>query len=351
MSEPYEMKNIKQKNKGWIFHSLKGGLGEYKEAWDKLNANLYASNPYFDSNFIEPLLIYFGTGKELLCVHREEEEVDGLLIIKPYNLAKWSLFLPDQAQIAPIFLCCPKNLSSLLSSMSGFPLGLDLPCQDPVHSPLTNTLQDLLWEPVPHAHTICVSLDGSFEEYFASRSKGLRYNIKRRFKKVKEAGFKFRIERVTDPEEMQEAISRFGNIETMGWKGANGTAVHADNVQGRFYTNVMKNFAKTGKACIYELYFDTTLVAMELCIFSSNMLILLKTTHDESQSALSPGRLLLYLLLEDQFLRKQVKRVEFYTNADINELAWATHDRWINHNLLFRNKYVQIVYSKIKQLF
>ncbi len=44
---------------GWIIHPLEGGLGTYKETWDKLNAELYTSNPYFDSNFIEPMLTYF----------------------------------------------------------------------------------------------------------------------------------------------------------------------------------------------------------------------------------------------------------------------------------------------------
>jgi hypothetical protein len=345
------MNNTELKNKAWTIQKLEGGLGIYKEAWDRLNAELYASNPYFDSNFIEPLLAYFATGKERLCVHRRGADVDGLVIISPYNLGKWSLFLQDQVQIAPILLRCPENLKSLLYSLRGFSLGLDLPCQDSMYSPLPDALESLLWKPVPHAHTISVSLNGNFEEYFASRSKGFRYNIKRRFKKVKEAGVTIRIKRVTEFEEMQAAVSRFGNIETMGWKGVSGTAVHADNIQGKFYTDVMKNFAKLGKACIYELYFDNTLVAMELCIASSHMLILLKTTHDESQSSFSPGRLLLYLLLEDQFLTKWVKKVEFYTNADINELAWATHDRWINHYLLFRNKHIRLIYKKIKQLF
>ena len=72
------------------------------------------------------------------------------------------------------------------------------------------------------------------------------------------------------------------------------------------------------------------LVAMQLCIASPNMLILLKTTYNESQSSF-PRRLLLYLLLEEQFATKRVKKVEFYNNADSNELVWATHDRWINH--------------------
>lgn len=345
------MNNIESKNRGWTIQTLEGGLGIYKEAWDRLNAELYASNPYFDSNFIEPLLACFATGKERLCIHRGGADIDGLVIVSPCHLAKWSLFLPDQVQIAPILLRYPENLKSLLYSLHGFSLGLDLPCQDPMCSPIQDALQDLLWKPVPHAHTINVSLDGNFDEYLASRSKGFRYNIKRRFKKVKEAGLAIRIERVTEPEEIQAAVSRFGSIETMGWKGASGTAVHADNVQGQFYTGVLKNFAELGKACIYELYFDDTLVAMELCIASSQMLILLKTTHDESQSSFAPGRLLLYLLLEDQFLTKQVKKVEFYTNADINELAWATHDRWINHYLLFRNGYIRLFYKEIKQFF
>jgi len=345
------MNNIESKNRGWTIQTLEGGLGIYKEAWDGLNAELYASNPYFDSSFIEPLLTYFATGKERLCIHRGEADIDGLLIVSPDHLAKWSLFVLDQVQITPILLRYPENLKSLLYSLHGFPLALDLPCQDPIHSPLQNKLQRLLWKPVPHAHTISVSLEGDFEKYVASRSKGFRYNIKRRFKKVKEAGFAIHVKRVTDPEEMQAAVSRFGDIESMGWKGASGTAVHIDNVQGQFYTSVLKNFAQNEKACIYELYFDDALVAMELCIASSHMLILLKTTHDEGQSSFAPGRLLLYLLLEDQFLTKQVKKVEFYTNADINELGWATHDRWINHHLLFRNRLVRLIYKEIKQFF
>ena len=45
------MNNI-EPNMGWTIQTLEGGLGIYKEAWDRLNAELYASNPYFDSNFI-----------------------------------------------------------------------------------------------------------------------------------------------------------------------------------------------------------------------------------------------------------------------------------------------------------
>jgi hypothetical protein len=59
---------------------------------------------------------------------------------------------------------------------------------------------------------------------------------------------------------------------------------------------------------------------------------------------------MLYMLLEDQFAKKHVKTIEFYTNAKINNLEWGTHDRWINHHLLFRNKFISSAYKEMKRL-
>ncbi|MBA4152676.1 MAG: hypothetical protein C0509_08945 [Acinetobacter sp.] len=149
---------------------------------------------------------------------------------------------------------------------------------------------------------------------------------------------------------MQSVIARFGEMESAGWKGLNGSAVHADNVQGHFYAEVMRRFAERGRATVYELYFNDALVAMQLCIASPGMLVLLKTTYDESQASFSPGRLLLHALLEKEFAEKRVGEIEFYTNADSEQLAWATHERWINHYLLFRNRMVRMVYQVLKLL-
>ncbi len=74
------------------------------------------------------------------------------------------------------------------------------------------------------------------------------------------------------------------------------------------------------------------------------------SSYDESQSYFSPGRMLLYKLLEDQFAKKHVKTIEFYTNAKMNNLEWGTHASWINHHLLFRNKFISSAYKEMKQL-
>jgi len=135
-----EMKLLSKKW-GWIIHPLEGGLGTYKETWDKLNAELYTSNPYFDSNFIEPMLTYFTSGEERLCTHRQGDDIDGLVIISPSRPTKRSIFMSSQAQITPLLLCYPENLQNLFFSLPGFSLGLDIPCQDPLYSPFPGVLQ------------------------------------------------------------------------------------------------------------------------------------------------------------------------------------------------------------------
>lgn len=336
-------------NAGWTILPLENNLGSYKEIWDKLNAELYSSNPYFDSSFIEPLLAYFSAGRARICIFRRENEIDGLVIVVSLRLGKWSLFVPAQAQIAPILVRHPENLQGLIHALPGLSLVLDLPCQDTLHSPSLDE-KSLLFGPVQHAHTMGVKLDGDFKGYWDVRSANLRKSMGRRLRKAQDAGFAVRLNHLTEPGDMQSVIARFGEMESAGWKGRGGTAVHADNAQGRFYTDVLRRFAKRGKASVYELYFNDTLIAMQLCIASPSMLVLLKTTYDESQAVFSPGRLLLYLLLEEEFAEKRVQTIEFYTNADSDGLAWATHDRWISHYMLFSNSFVRETYQILKLL-
>lgn len=333
----------------WTLYSARQGLGDYENAWDKLNAVLYGSHPYFDSKFINCLLKYFATEQVQLCVHRSANDIDGLLLLAPKGSAKWSVFTPAQAQITPLLLCRPADLLSLTPSLPGVVLGLDLPCQDPCYTPLQHTLLDWQSGPMQHALTINIPMnDGSFDDYLACRSKKFRNNLYRRFQKVQQAGLRMSLRLMERPQDMQSAIAHFADLESRSWKDKAGTAVHLNNVQGHFYLELMENFAKSGNACVYQLCFDEQPVAMELCLTSANMLILLKTAHDERLSCYAPGRLLLYLILQQEFALQRVKSIEFYTNADINEQAWAKGVRWINHHMLLRNKLVRYCYQLVK---
>ena len=228
--------------------------------------------------------------------------------------------------------------------MPGLTLALELSCQDPIHTPFSlppnNNMPLVVTD---HARTISVRIEGTFEDYWEARSKNLRKNLKRYFHRVHNAGMTPRLVYLTEAAAMPEAVDRYGELESRGWKGQSGTAIHGGNLQGRFYRAVLGGFAASGRAAVYELYFDDILVASRLCIVSQEMLVILKKAYHEDYAPYAPGSLLLHALLQREFELRRVATIEFYTNTNVNtdQLSWSTHQRYIHHVLLFKNRAVQ----------
>lgn len=328
----------------WELHTLRGNLGLHRPDWDDLNARLCASNPYFSSSFIDPLLEHFGKGNECICIHRTAHGVDAMVIVVPVSIGKWATFLPAQAQIAPVMVCDVTDLRQLLPRLSHSTIALDLLSQDPQISRLKSGEAQLPVVSSRHARTVSISLAASFDMYWAQRPKKLRQNIDRRMRRAHESHREIRYDEVSDPGQIEAAVRRYGELESSGWKGQVGTSIHADNDQGRFYVDTMTRFAVQGRAFAYELFFDGRLVASRLAVSSDRMLVMLKTTYDEAESRLAPGRLLLYLVLEAEFRKQRYEAVEFYTDANKDLIEWSTSERWISHHLLLRNFLLKRLY-------
>jgi len=336
----------------WKVINLAGSLGPYREDWDRLNAKLYGNQPFFDSRFVDPLLKFFATGNERLCIHSRDGIIDGLLILIPRRMGIWSLFTPSQAQIAPVLLENVADIHLLFTSLNGFPLAIEFQCQDPIFAatpPMSSNKLPISYD--QHALTISIALQENFEDYWSSRSRKLQQNLRRYFRRAQQDTSAIRIEHHQTEDKMRQAVYRYGDLESRGWKGNQGTALHAMNLQGKFYSQIMENFSISKQASVYELYFGDHMVASRLCIHNSKMLIMLKTTYNEDLSQYSPGRLLLYLILEREFLLKRVKSVEFYTNATQDQISWGTDQRIIQHLTIFKSSLLKQMYLFRNSLF
>lgn len=323
----------------WELLDASAAFDQYRDEWDRLNADLCASNPYFDSRFIQNLIAYFPEAGLTLCVLKENGSVEGLLLVRQSRFGKWALYKPPQAQIAPVLVRNFSSVNTLLKSLPPTAIVVDFLSQDPEISILGASTPNH-HAVTPYAHTVSVAIDGDFARYWQHRPKKLRQNVERRMRRVGDLGRQLVLRTVIDSSQMDAGVARYGEMESKGWKGQAGTAIHIDNEQGRFYADMLKDFSKTRQARIYELCFDDDVVAMRLAITSADMIVMLKTTYDESLSKLSPGRLLLYKVLEKEFEADSFSTIEFYTNANSDLRAWATDDRWIQHYMLFRNSLV-----------
>ncbi|MCL2524010.1 MAG: GNAT family N-acetyltransferase [Betaproteobacteria bacterium] len=318
--------------------------------WDRLNDELYDGHPYFDSRFVEPLLKYFANGSERLCLYREQGVVRGALLLQPDGKGRWVSFRPAQAQVTPILLADAALLQDLLKALPGFVWCLELYAVDLRYAPSFASLRAVSIVS-PHVNTIGIMPGEGFEEYWGQRPKKLRGNIRRYNDRLeRELGAVAGMRGYSGQTAMADGVARYGELESVGWKGEAGTAVSMDNVQGRFYAEVLARFAATGQAEVCELTINDQLAASRLLIGNACMLVALKTTYDETLSRFAPGRLLLYRLLEREFAEHPQRLIEFYTNATRDQAEWATFGCAVENVQLFKSDGAFIAYMLFRAL-
>lgn len=329
----------------WSLHPAGELRTIYRDIWSAVNREYNGANPLLDPKFVIPLYSHFGNEQVYLGIEKTSDgKPTGVLLLECRGKGVWRIFLPSQAQIAPAIFgskhtadeCC-RSLDRLMATLPGFAWLLELVNQDTEYfaNIESSTIRCLEWR--EHATTINIVPQESFEEYWRSRSKNLTHDIGRIFRRLEKEGISARLVERRDVNEMDEAVAVHGELEAAGWKGKNGTAIRRDNVQGYFYTEVMQNFSQARGACAYQLYLGDRVAASQLTVAQNGMLVLLKTAHDESLSVYSPGRLLDYLMLERLFADREIRKIEYYTNASHDDLRWATGSRKIGHINYFRS--------------
>ncbi len=320
----------------WEFLPAASAFASHAVDWDRLNDALYGGHPYFDSRFVGPLLKYFAQGGERLCLYREQGVVRGALILQPRGHGRWVTFRPAQARVTPILVADAALLQGLLKALPGFAWCLELHAVDPRYAPSFAPVraESVLLD---HATTIGVEPGNEFAEYWQRRPKDLRDDIRRHVNDLEREALGAELSSERGAEAVADGVGRFGELESAGRTGEAGTAVSSDNVQGRFYAEVMANFAAAGQAEVCELTVAGQLAASRLLLGNERMLVLLKAAEDQALSRFAPGHLLLYRLLERESAERPQRVVEFYTNAPRDQAAWATFGATTYSVQLFRS--------------
>lgn len=325
----------------WTFLLAKKGFSNIAPAWDELNRRLFKAHPLLDSRFVGPLVHHFATEEDLLALRHANGSCTSALLLTPSRYGVWRSFLPSQTQIAPILPEPDLDLRELARKLPGSAFVFEMLCQDPLYTSFVPGCLDLPHEISPHATTLNIQIDREFQDYWGKRSEGLRRNIRHTLKHLEKEGIVPALRIVNSTEQLSKGLRRYGDMESKGWKGKAGTAIHESNLQGSFYKDVLFGFAEQKRAMVYELYLDDRLACSKLGIANDFMLVMLKTTHDEALRKYSPGRIADYLHLEHEFSNKRFSVIEFYTNAKPELLSWGTSNRVINHITLYRSAWFQ----------
>jgi hypothetical protein len=310
----------------------------HAEAWDACNrAN--GDLPFLESRFLMRCLEHFGTGRELLAVHGPAGNEDTLLLMSPSPNGTTSTFQPSQLPLGAFVTSAPEalresRLTGLFSAMPGFPLVIGLTQQDPMA--LVRPADAGSIETLDYASTGHVDVAGTFEAYWAGRGKNLRQNTAKQLRRLEASGTGATLEIVTRPDEVRQALAEYAALETSGWKQGVATAVDVTTAQGRFYIAMLEDYCSIGRGRIFKLRIGDRIAAMDLCIESRSTQVILKTSYDESFSAVSPATLLRFHSFQDTWSRGTISRIEFFGRKMEWHTRWTDEFRILYHANLYR---------------
>lgn len=320
------------------------------DAWDALAlANGYP--PFMRSEIVAAALTEFGAGGETIALGERDNRCAAIGIVRRPKAATWETFQPSQlplgAFIAEAGFPIEAGLAELGRRLPGFAVVVGATQQDPavivrpVDSPRLRSLD--------YIETARVVVSGTFDDYWSARGKNLRTNTKRQHAKLAHDGVSVRLDCVTDAGEVEDAIAEYGRLESSGWKAGEGTAVAADNAQGRFYTRVFQSCCARGTGRIYRLLFNDAVVAMDLCIEEAGVLVILKTTYDENWKHVSPASLMRHAYFRQIFDAGTVRRIEFYGKVMEWHRRWTDDVRTLYHVNHYRTAWLRALRERVSR--
>lgn len=311
--------------------------GEIAREWDRLNS-LRLNLPFLSVLALSAALRAFGSGNERLLVGRQGARVVAMFLLVPQGRWRWATFQPSQiplgAWVAEPFLDLDTLTRGLLHGPLGACLALSITQVDPLAE--QRAADTACTRHIDYINTGWIDIEGSFADYWAARGKNLRQNLRKQRNKLAAESVQTRMRMFTAPDDMAPALARYGALESSGWKGAEGTAIHPANVQGRFYAQLLIEAAERSEALVCEYLFDDRSVAMNLCLVREGVLVMLKTTYDESVKGFSPASLLCEEQFREFFAKGCVRRVEMYGRIGEWQSRHSDRQRTLHHLTAYR---------------
>jgi Acetyltransferase (GNAT) domain len=310
--------------------------------WDALNL-ARGNHVLLDSKFCGSLIRNFATPDVLLGISKNSQR-PGMALVHKRKPGFWEIFTPSQAPLGPVLLAnsdaAGEGLRELMNSLPGYPIQLAIRCQDPDYSAWTPADKPSCVEFLEFMQTGRVHLQGTFEAYWQDRGSNLRHNLSRQRRRLKEQGRTLELAVHRTPEAMAGCVRDFGQLESAGWKADLGTAVSENNIQGQFYRDMLERFCATEETVVYQLLIDGKVAASDLCLLRNGMLVVLKTTYDESLPSISAALLMREEIVRHLYSDGACQVVEFYGPVREWHTKWTQDFRPMYHLNCHRNAVV-----------
>ncbi len=312
------------------------------------------TSPFLHVDFLREVLHMQPAGSATLALALESSRTAPCmaLLLRRSRLGTWNAYTTQQMPMS--FFSGESrqveaaDIKALFAALPGFAWLIRIQRYDERYLPAMGAPLKGLLEGNDLHQTVSIEVTGTFAEYWAARSAGLRRSIRSALAKLEARQLGVRLAVVRDAADMKEAIRQHGELEAMSWKGAAGTSLAQADADRQFYERVMHGFAERSGAMSFQLYLGGNLAASELTLVDSGTMVLLKTAYREDFAEFSPGRLLDYLAFQAIFRDRMALRIEYSTKASEDDKRWATDVRTIRQLNVYRSATLRSMAARLR---
>jgi CelD/BcsL family acetyltransferase involved in cellulose biosynthesis len=163
----------------------------------------------------------------------------------------------------------------------------------------------------------------SWEAYADGLHSKLKNNLKKGRRRASRDG-ELSFEIIRQPQSLDAILKELFEVESRGWKGAQGTAIKCVPEKEAFYRGIAEWAMLTKHLYIFALRLNDQMIAFDFCVLGGRTMFALRTGYDQTLAArFSPGNLMRYQVMEYVF-GSGLDRYDFLGPAYPWKLEWTT---------------------------
>ena len=289
-------------------------LSAWLPQWQQLHQQT-GQHLLLDSVCLTNALKHFPVSNALTAIATIDDKTVAAGIFVRCGFGRWITYQPSQLPIGAWLSIQPEHTETLLRVLAqylpGFTLTVSLTQQDPALQP--RPVESAQLDTLDYITTAKMTLNQTFADYWATRSKNTRQNLSKIQNRLQTDGLSASFQMQNNAEQLIAGIRAYAKIEQHSWKNAGGTAITENDTQCQFYQQWLGALGSE-HAEIWYLQTPEGPVAADLCIKRANTLIILKTTYAEPWAKYSPA-FLMHIRGIEHCIESGIEHIEFYGPA------------------------------------
>lgn len=292
--------------------------GQFAARWLELEKRSAEGNAFLSPHFVLPAIEHLVDDAPLIVViedQRADQQLIGLGVFKETNanrqlllkhLQAWrcdyslfvGLLIDDELQgeaLNAFFAWLHEN-SDRWHGLAMRDQGMGTPFADAMISAAAE--HGLTWSEDWVTERAAIKVDEIPDDVMSIYSKTRRKSIRKSIKRLKKFG-QVSFELKKQGKGFEESLATFLRLESMGWKGGEGTAMNSQPNHLRFGQEMAAGFAADERLVIGELKVDDDVIASTLNLISGDTLFALKIGWDPRFTEASPGAQSEFYLLKN----------------------------------------------------